>query len=221
MFLLLIQDQDTQVFTGGKHRRAGANHHIGFAVLHPLPLVVPFSHTQTGVENSHPLTEPGCQQSQQLRCQGDFRHQQHGTSAGIQALLDQTDVDGGLAGAGDTMQQGDSGLLALHLGFQPLKTAALAFVQHQRALNIGRLDLPAPQNRPFGQLHISLFLQCLEGGHFRAGEIADFLGSHASKRTQQLQHCLLLQGGFGPGRCIGHGLLRRGCQGHDFFGFVV
>ena len=53
---------------------------------------------------------------EQLRGQGDLRHQKHGGAALVQRSLDERDVDGGLAAAGHAVEQGRAGLFALHLG---------------------------------------------------------------------------------------------------------
>ena len=54
--------------------------------------------------------------AEQLRGQGDLRHQEHGGAALVQRFLDERDVDGGLAAAGHAVEQGRAGLFALHLG---------------------------------------------------------------------------------------------------------
>ena len=113
------------------------------------------------MENCHPVPKPGSQQPQQLRRQRDLRYQQHGAFPGVQALLDKPDVNRRLSGAGDAVEQGHTGISGFHLFPQALKTPLLGFIQNQGAGNIGRFDLPAPENRPFREDHIALFLQGL------------------------------------------------------------
>ena len=75
VLLLLVQDDKAQIRAGGKHRRAGSHHHLGFTLSGAFPLVVPLSHGKAAVKHRHLLSKVGCHQPQQLGGQGDFRHQ--------------------------------------------------------------------------------------------------------------------------------------------------
>ena len=57
--LLLVQDNEAGVRQGGEHRRPGADDHLGLAVPHPLPLVVPLPGGQAAVKDGHFTAEVG------------------------------------------------------------------------------------------------------------------------------------------------------------------
>ena len=74
VLLFLIQNDESRI-AGRKYRTAGSNDYFRLASAHPFPLVMPFPGRQAGMEHRHLLTKVGCQKSQQLGCQGNFRHQ--------------------------------------------------------------------------------------------------------------------------------------------------
>ena len=129
VLLLLVQDQQTQLGTWGKHRGAGTYHHPGLAGANCLPLVIALRRRQRTVEHCHPVTKPGGHHPQKLGSQGDLRHQQHRLTALFQALLDQPDIHRGLAGAGNTIKERRTRCLLHHLLPQALKGLLLIFVQ--------------------------------------------------------------------------------------------
>ena len=58
------------------------------------------------MENGHPGAEMGEENAHQLGSQGDLRHQDQGSPALLQHLLDQADIHLGLPASGDAVQQG-------------------------------------------------------------------------------------------------------------------
>ena len=42
MLLLLVENDEPQILTGGEDRGAGAHGHLGIALIQPLPLIRPF-----------------------------------------------------------------------------------------------------------------------------------------------------------------------------------
>ena len=116
VLLLLIEDEKPGRLQGRKDRRARADHDSGLAPGDAPPLVVAFADAQARVEHGDGLAEVRGHAAEQLRGQGDLRHQEHGGAALVQRFLDERDVDGGLAAAGHAVEQGRAGLFALHLG---------------------------------------------------------------------------------------------------------
>ena len=102
-----------------------------------------------------------------------------------------------------------------------LEALFLLPVQHQGALDFGGPDLPAAQHGPLRKADIAQLFQPFQGGQGGPRVVADVLYCSAAQGAQQLQGASLQGGGFGPGGGEGHGLFRRGSQGHHLFGFVV
>ena len=100
------------------------------------------------MQHRHRIAEMSSHDPQKLRGQGDFGYQQHGTLAVIQTGADQFDINRRFARAGHTVQQCRTGCCFLPLGIETLKDRLLCFIQHQRAIQSGRFDFSAPQNRP-------------------------------------------------------------------------
>ena len=148
VLLFLVQNDESQILTGGEDRRAGAHGDLCIAVFQPLPLVRPLAGSQGAVEQRHLIAEMGRQNTQKLGRQGDLRHQEHGTLARFQAIFDQFQIDGGLSRAGDAVQQRHAGLFPVRLGPQSVKSSLLLVIEDQRSLQLCRDDLPAPQHRP-------------------------------------------------------------------------
>ena len=220
MLLFFVQDDQPQLGTGSKHRRAGADNHSGLAAADPFPLVVPLGHTQTAVEHSHAIPEPGSHQAKKLGGQSDFRHQKQGGFPAFQTFLNQADVHQGLAGAGDTVEQCHPGSRLFHLGGKSLIAALLLLIQHQGALNFRGANLPAAQHGSLRKADIAQLLQPLQGRDGGAGIVADVLHRTTAHAAQQFQNAALQGGGFGPGSGELHGLLRRHRQGGHLLGFI-
>ena len=220
MLLLLVQDDDAQVLAGGEHGGAGAHDHLGVAALDPLPLVVPLTHAQAAVEHRHLLAEPGRQQPQKLGRQRDFRHQQQRGLPPVQAVLDQADVHGGLAGAGDAVQQRHTGIRAVQLAAQTLEGGLLLRAEGQRPGDVGGPDLPAAEHTPLGEGDVAQRLQPPQGGGGSAGVIADILHRAAAHTGQQLQNAALHGGGARTGGGKIQRLLPGDGQGSHLLGLV-
>ena len=103
--LLLIHDDQTQIFQRCKYRRPGPQHHGGLAIPDALPLVVPFRHAKAAVQQRHLLPEIGGEARHHLGRQGDLRHQDHDRLSLLQQFLCQTDIDQCFSAAGDALQQ--------------------------------------------------------------------------------------------------------------------
>ena len=172
MFLLLVDDNNTQLFTGCEHGAAGTHNDPGSIGTDPFPLVVPLAGRKTAVLDGNEVAEMSSQQTEKLGGQGDFRHKKQGAFAGVQTGLDQFQINSGFSRAGDAVQQRRAGFGKRHLGSQALKNGLLRFIQDQRAVQFGRPDLPAAKHFPFAQRQVSQFRQALDGGGTGTGIVA-------------------------------------------------
>ena len=172
------------------------------------------------MENPHLVCEISRHQPQQLRGQGNFRHQQQGAFPPLQAGTDQLDIHGGFSRAGHPLQQGNPGLFRLHLGQKALITSLLLRVQHQRPVENRRTDLPAAQHRPVRQGQISQLFQPVHRTHSRSGVVAQFFYRRGTQAAKQLQHRFLHGRRLGSAGGVGHSLLRRNRQGGNLLGFI-
>ena len=103
--LLLIHDNQAQIFQRRKYRRASPQYHCGLTLPDTLPLVVPFCHAKAAVQQRHLVSEISGEARHHLRCQGDLRYQDHDRLTPLQQLLSQTDIDQCFTAAGDALQQ--------------------------------------------------------------------------------------------------------------------
>ena len=221
MLLLFVQNDETEVLTRGKDGGAGANHQFGLAGTDTFPLIVSLAGGEAAVEHRHGLAEVGRHQSQKLGRQGDLRDQQHGAAACGQTVFNEFDVDGGLARAGDAVEQSHAGGVGMHPGLQGVEHFLLIVAENQRAVQLGGSDLPAAQHGPLGELDIAQLFQPVDGGGGRAGKVAKLLHRGTAHTAQQFQHRPLQIGRLGAAGGKLHGFLRRGGQRGDLFRLVI
>ena len=219
MLLLFIQDNQARC-TRSKYGASGADHHGGFPAANPLPLVIAFSGRQAAVQNSSFLSKVGCQQTQELGRQRNFWNQKHSALTQSQTMGNELDIDRSFTGAGDAVQQRNARILPCHLLRKILKAALLGGIQFQWAIQLGRLDLPAPQHGPFRQGHIAQLFQPVDSSHGSTCEIAQLLHRNAAQAAQQFQNRFLHGRGFGTLGGKFHSFFRRRCQGSNFFCLV-
>ncbi len=113
ILLLLIDNDEAEIAARSKYGAPRTDHNACPAGFDALPLVVALPCPQRAVEHRNIISEVGGKNSQQLRGQGDLRHQNHSGSAPFQLLPDQSNIDQGLAASGHTVQQGRSRLFLL------------------------------------------------------------------------------------------------------------
>ena len=214
--LLLVQNDETQIVQGGEDSRAGANHHRGLPTAGPLPLVVPLPRAQRAVEHRNLSAEVGGKDPQQLGGEDDLGHQHQGGASPGQGLLNQADVDLGLAAARHTVEQGGGGLPLSGQGVQPLKGRLLLFIEH-RGLRRGHVLQGNPaQHLLLLQREDAAFFQGFQGGGGGPSEVAQVLHRCGAQGAQQLGHGVPQGGGLPSGGHHGHGVLRRDSQHRQF-----
>ncbi len=106
MFLLLINDDEADVFQRGEDGAPGAHHDIRAAVLDHLPLEQALGVIERRVLDGHPPPEPALEAEDHLRRQADLRHQHEGAASQCQTPLDELQEHQRLAAAGDAVEEG-------------------------------------------------------------------------------------------------------------------
>ena len=218
--LLLVQDNKARVGQRGKNSGPGADDHGGQALPDTLPFVVTLAHRQAAVEDGYLPAKMGNKDLEQAGGQGDLRHHDDGPSALVQNLLDQVEVDLGLAAAGDPVEQGRLGLSRVHQLGQAFTGPLLLGIQ-----GVQGGDFPGPGQFPPKDL---LLLQGEDaapgqGLHRLLGgprKVAQLLHAGAAQIAQQLRDGMAHGGGLPLGLSQGQGILRlHGQMGH-LFGLV-
>ena len=108
VFVLFIDDDQAELFQGGKNGAARADDNARAAVVDLVPLVMPFAFGEMTVEHRHLLLhrrKPALEALDGLRSERDFRHQHDGALAAVEHALDALQIDLRLAAAGHAMEQ--------------------------------------------------------------------------------------------------------------------
>ena len=221
VLLLLIHNEQAKILRRRKDRRAGAENDRRLPGADALPGVVALGDAQAAVEHRHLFAEMGGKKGQKLRRQSDLRHQQQGRSALFQAIGNEPDIDRRFAAAGNAVEQRDTRRLPAALLPQALIDPLLLVVEHQRAVQSGRLHALDTQVLLLRKGQIAQGFQTVEGGVGGTGVIAQLLGRALSHRRHQLQHCCLQRGGAFLRRRVLECLLRRRGEDRNTLRFVL
>jgi len=150
--VLLVQDDHAGRRQRREQRRAGADNHVGLAAVNPEPLVVALAVGEHAVQDGQATAEVGHEPLGQRRSQRDLRHQHERGAPAAQRVMDQLDVDLGLAAAGDAEHEVLAGASGVQIAPDPVHGRALGRREHQRfglarpvageriAVAFGRLD---------------------------------------------------------------------------------
>ena len=207
VLVLLVQNDHTQVIQRGEHRAAGAQHHVHVPPPDPLPLVVPLAEPQAAVEHGHPVPEVGGEPGHHLGGQGDLRHQDHAPLSTADHLLEQTDIYGGLAAAGDAVEEGAGGLVRVQsLDGGVIDRLLLLGEDNGPRLPLG--DLGHPEGLLLRDGDKAAFFQPRDGSGRGAGKIANVAGDAAAGGGQEADHLVPQRRGAPPGIHGGQSLLR-------------
>ena len=109
----------------------------------------------------------------------------------MQRLIDQADVDGGLAAARHAVQKRNARLFRVHLRKQTLIRCLLLGGKLRRGQQPVRRGHCGAEHLALGQRNVSQLRKPSERRHRRAGQIADLLTRAASDGAEQLQHGFL------------------------------
>jgi len=103
--VLLIEDDQPQIRHGAQDRRACAHHQPQLTGTNPPPLIIPLTTGEAAMHDGDRVRMSGSKAADDLRRQRDLWHQDDGAKALSQHLLRCTQVELGLATAGDALQQ--------------------------------------------------------------------------------------------------------------------
>ncbi|MNZ58589.1 hypothetical protein D3C78_766030 [compost metagenome] len=111
--VFLVDDDDAEVLERGEHRGAGADQDGGAAVAAGEPGIEPLPVVHGGVHRHHGHLEAAPEAVDGLGGEAYFRHHHQGLLARLEQGLEDAQVDLGLAGARDAVQQEGAELVAL------------------------------------------------------------------------------------------------------------
>ena len=138
MLLLLVHHDETEIITGGKHRRARTHHNAGVAALDAFPLVHPFADRERAVQHRHPTSVFTQEYRHHLRCQRYLRHQHDDLLAILQHPINEIHIHRRLAAAGHAVQQ-RCGRFIRHIERLERIVGTLLLVAEHRRRDDGRL----------------------------------------------------------------------------------
>ena len=105
VLLLLVDDDEADVFQWRKDGAAGTHHDVGPAVLDHLPLEQSFRVVEGRVLHGHPPAELALQPQDHLGGQADLRYKHQRPPPQLQAPLDELEEDQRFAAAGHAVEQ--------------------------------------------------------------------------------------------------------------------
>ncbi len=111
--VLLVDDDDAEVVKRGEHRGAGADQDGGAAVAAGQPGIEPLPIVHGGVHRHHRYVEAAPEAVDGLWSESDLGHHYQRLFARLEQGLEDAQVNLGLAGAGDAIQQEGAKLVAL------------------------------------------------------------------------------------------------------------
>ncbi len=103
--MLLVDHDQAEVADRREDGRAGADADAGLAAAQAPPLVVALAGGESRVEDREAVAEAGAEARHGLRREADLGDEDDRAAAALQRRLDRGQVDLGLAGAGDAVQE--------------------------------------------------------------------------------------------------------------------
>ena len=192
--MLLVNDDEPKIVNGCKHGRSSTDDHLRISPANPPPLIKPFPGTEPGMNHRRSAAESSAEPADHLGCQGDFRHQNHGTFSLPQGFSYQADKHFRFSAAGYAVKQILS-LAPLQIRQHHIQHFLLLIGKHRV---IRHLFFPVAAGAAKGFLpkeaYISLFRQGIQGRLW------------IPNQHSQLPHC------------VGFAVLQQGQQGAAFLG---
>ncbi len=128
--MLLVDHDQAEIGIGQEQSRAGADHHAGLAEGHRPPVAPALGRAQLGMPFGRPHAEAGGEAVEPMRRQRDLRQQHQHLPSGRQRRRHRLEIDLGLAGAGDAVQQRGRIAAIGDRVDQPVRRLALGLAQH-------------------------------------------------------------------------------------------
>ena len=111
--MLLVDDDQSDVFHRREQSAARTDHHARFAAFHEIPLIIALPPAHTRVHDRHRIAEATAKSRDRLRREGDLGNEHNGVASASKHALDRLQVHLGFTGAGDAVDQHDLPLRAL------------------------------------------------------------------------------------------------------------
>ena len=110
--MLLVDNDESEILQRGEHGRAGADDDGTPSFPCRAPRVVALAYRHPAVHHGHPLLEMMPEPADDLRGEGDLRHEDDGVLSARERVADRLDVDLRLPAAGDTVEEESEGRMA-------------------------------------------------------------------------------------------------------------
>ena len=178
--LLLVDDDNAEIFRGREHRRARADNDARSAGLYLLKAVVPLTGRQRRVQNRDFFAEPGGKLPQKLWCQPDFGHEHDGAFALLERVCDQLQVHLRLAAAGHAEQKCGSCRILVHERRHAVIRLLLRRRKHRSCGSRHLGEVRRTQNFLVFRTENALFRHVAQSGVAHAGHVNNFLLAHRS-----------------------------------------
>ena len=202
VFLFLVHDDETEVFDRREHRGTGADDDLREPFPDPFPLVEAFPGGQPAVEDRDRIAVALVKEVEGLGRQGDLRHHDDDALPRREHLIDEPQVHGCLAAAGDAVKERHASPV-LPLRGEPVKGRLLLLLEHDGLRVALRPDVIGTA------IHFLLIVlddifreQSLEDRFRDTGEVAQFLDGTGADAEEF----------FGDGPLLFCQLLRQGVE---------
>src|SRR5207237_1748272 len=123
--VLLVDDDEADALERRKDGRARADDDVDVAAADALPLIVALAVAEAAVLNGDAVAERRAEERGRRRRERDLRDQHQDAASGIADGSRETNVDLGLAAAGDAVQQRDAELAGLGQLAKPIERRLL------------------------------------------------------------------------------------------------
>ncbi|MCY1399334.1 hypothetical protein D9M71_143860 [compost metagenome] len=187
--MFLVDDDQPRILQRREQRGAGADDDVRLAVARRQPGVEPLAVGQRRMQQGDARVEAALEARQGLRTEVDLRDQHQRLAAGFQGLVDQLQVDLGLAAAGDAGQQ--IAAEAAETGFHRLERGALLGVERQFGLRQPAAMVLDGRLAALLQADQALFLQQVEAVLVDLQLAQQFVGDAVGMLQQDLQRLAL------------------------------
>ena len=186
--LLLVDDDNTEVFRGREHRRARTDDNAGAAGLDLFEAVVPLTGGQRRVQHSDLLAKPGGKLAQQLRCQPDLRHEHDGALSLLQRVRDELEIHLCLAAARHAEQERGARRVLVQQSGHAVIRLLLCGREHGRSGTRHLGEVRRAQHLLVFRAEDALFHHVAQRGIAHAGHVAKLLLAHRAAVRQQRDH---------------------------------
>ena len=179
--VLFIDDDEAEIGIRQKQRRTRADHHLHFVRRHRAPSARAGAWAKLRMPLGRLGAEALGEAVEELRGERDFRHQDQRLPLVPDVFRDALEIDFGLAGAGDTVEQRDGVAALVDRGAQRVGGGQL----QQREIGFLKIRVRRPRHR-FGRQHDRLQRAFVDQPVDHAGADAGFLRGLAFRAREPI-----------------------------------